>query len=261
MTKINSYLTFNGNCREAMTFYKECLGGELSFQTIGESPMAEKMPAQMKECILHSTLTTQGFILMGSDMTPETGLIKGNAHSLMLDCSSEEEIKKKFNKLSAGGEIKHQLENTFWGALFGDLQDKFGNNWILNFDNNSIKTSKNQLNVKISKEFANGNIQFVSEYLAENIKWRILGNLPIIGKGAVIEVSKMAQLQSFPVITIKNIVTEYDQVVIESTGKAKTVKGKQYNQTYCDIFKFGDGKLQEITTYLDTALSNSTSEF
>ena len=57
MTQINSYLTFNGNCREAMTFYQECLGGELFMQTIGESPMAEQMPLPMKESILHATLT------------------------------------------------------------------------------------------------------------------------------------------------------------------------------------------------------------
>jgi PhnB protein len=134
MTQINSYLTFDGNCQEAMTFYKSCLGGELVLQTIDESPMADKMPSQMKACILHATLTTEGFVIMGSDMTPETGLVKGNAHSLMLDCNSEEEIRTTFIKLAEGGEIKHTLENTFWGALFGDLTDKFGNNWILNFD-------------------------------------------------------------------------------------------------------------------------------
>ncbi len=137
MKQINSYLTFNGNCREAMIFYQECLGGELMLQPIDGSPLAEQMPPQMKECILHSTLTTEGFVIMGSDMTPETGLVKGNAVSLMLNCSSEEDIRMSFDKLSDGGTVKHQLENTFWGALFGDLTDKFGNNWILNFDKNN----------------------------------------------------------------------------------------------------------------------------
>jgi PhnB protein len=136
--QINSYLTFNGNCREAMKFYHECLGGELTFQTLGESPLAEKMPQQMKECILHSMLTSDGFVIMGSDMAPETGLIKGNAVSLMLNCNSEEEINEAFNKLSADGAIKHHLETTFWGALLGDLTDKFGNSWILNFNMNNL---------------------------------------------------------------------------------------------------------------------------
>jgi PhnB protein len=133
MTQINSYLTFNGNCREAMTFYKECLGGELELQTIGESPMADKMPPQMKKSVLHSTLKKGSLVLMGSDMVGEPGLIKGNTVSLMLNCSSEEEIKNCYEKLSKGGEATHPLENTFWGALFGDLTDKYGNHWLLHY--------------------------------------------------------------------------------------------------------------------------------
>ncbi len=134
MTQINSYLTFNGNCREAMRFYKDCLGGELNLQTIGESPMADKMPAQMKECILHATLIKDGLVLMGSDMVSDQGMIKGNAVSMALICSSEEEIKNFYQKLSDGGIASHPLENTFWGALFGDLIDKYGNHWLLNYE-------------------------------------------------------------------------------------------------------------------------------
>jgi PhnB protein len=134
MTQINSYLTFSGNCREAMTFYKDCLGGELFLQTIGESPMAGNMPAKMKDCILHSTLTKGALVIMGSDMVADKGLIKGNSVSLMLNCSSEEEIRNSYNSLSAGGEATHPLEDTFWGALFGDLTDKYGNHWLLNFE-------------------------------------------------------------------------------------------------------------------------------
>jgi PhnB protein len=134
MTQINSYLTFNGNCREAMSFYKDCIGGELSFQTIGESPLSEKMPQKMKDCILHSTLTKGALILLGSDMVSEKGLIKGNAVSLSLSCSSAGEIKEIYNRLAAGGDATHPLENSFWGALFGDLTDKYGNHWLLHFD-------------------------------------------------------------------------------------------------------------------------------
>ncbi len=133
MININSYLTFNGNCREAMTFYAACLGGELVLQTIGESPMAEKMPPQMKECILHSSLINGSVVIMATDCVKEEGLIKGNSVSLCLNCSSEEEIKSCYEKLSAGGKADHPLEDTFWGAVFGDLTDKFGNQWLLNF--------------------------------------------------------------------------------------------------------------------------------
>ncbi len=136
-TQINSYLTFSGNCREAMTFYKECLGGKLSLQTIGESPLAEKMPVKMKEFILHSTLTKGALVLMSTDMVGENGLHRGNSVSLMLNCSSEGEIKSCFEKLSSGGKKDHPLEDSFWGALFGDLTDKFGNHWLLHFDKHS----------------------------------------------------------------------------------------------------------------------------
>ncbi len=136
MSQINAYLTFNGNCRQAMNFYNEVLDGELSLQTIGESPMADKMPAKMKDCILHSQLTKGDLVLMGSDMVGEQGLLKGNSVTLMLACNSEEEIKNCYEKLSVEGKTTHPLENTFWGALFGGLTDKFGNHWLLNFEKN-----------------------------------------------------------------------------------------------------------------------------
>jgi ketosteroid isomerase-like protein len=112
---------------------------------------------------------------------------------------------------------------------------------------------------KISEAFTRGNIAFSQTYLADDIRWNIVGNSPIVGKEEVLEVSKMLQLESYPVITIKNMVAEGNYVVVESTGDAKTKTGKPYNQTYCDVFRFEHGKLQEITTYLDTALSNEAS--
>ena len=136
MNTIHSYLTFDGNCREAMLFYKECLGGELNFQIIGESPLADKMPKKMKDCILHSTLTKNELVLMGTDCAPDSGLIKGNAVSLVLNCNSNEEINRFYKKLSEGGKATYPLHDTFWGALFGGLTDKFGNHWLLNYTKN-----------------------------------------------------------------------------------------------------------------------------
>ncbi len=119
-----------------MHFYREALGGELFLQTIGESPMADKLPAQMKASILHASLTHNGLVLMGSDMVGEEGLVRGNAVSLCLNCSSEDEIRTSYANLAAGGNARHPLENTFWGALFGGLTDKYGNHWLLNYDKN-----------------------------------------------------------------------------------------------------------------------------
>jgi PhnB protein len=74
-------------------------------------------------------------VLAASDMVPETGLIKGNSVSLLLNCNSEEEARTIYAKLSADGEATHPLEDTFWGAIFGDLTDKFGTHWLINFEN------------------------------------------------------------------------------------------------------------------------------
>ena len=91
MTQISAYLNFNGNCRDAMTFYKDCLGGELMLQTVEGSPIEAQCPAGLKHQILHSSLTKNALILMGSDMVGPGGLKKGNNISLSLSCSSEEE--------------------------------------------------------------------------------------------------------------------------------------------------------------------------
>lgn len=139
---LNPYLTFNGNCREAMEFYRDCIGGELHFQTIEASPLSGQMPDSMKKQIVHASLRGSGHLLMASDMVGKKGLQKGNAVSLLLDCSSEESIKTCYAKLSAGGEASHPLHRSFWGALFGDLVDKYGNQWLLHFDSRPDRKEK-----------------------------------------------------------------------------------------------------------------------
>lgn len=129
MAQLNSYLTFNGNCREAMTFYRACLGGELELQTIADSPLAKRLPQKMKKYILHATLKSDTIVIMGSDMVSES-LIKGNAVSMMLTFNNEEEIRKAYTNLSKDGNATHPLEITFFGALFGNLTDKFGHQWM-----------------------------------------------------------------------------------------------------------------------------------
>jgi PhnB protein len=133
MTTITAYLTFNGNCREAMQYYQKCLGGRLVFQTVGESPLCEKMPAKMKKYIVHSELKNPKVLLFASDMVGQEILLKGNSVSLALNCSSEKELKKYYKSLSADGEQTHPPEETYWGAIFGGLTDKFGTNWLLNY--------------------------------------------------------------------------------------------------------------------------------
>ncbi len=87
----------------------------------------------MKNSILHATLSNGEMVIMASDMVSENGLIRGNAISLMLHCSSEKEINECYEKLAKDGQKTHPLEITFWGALFGGLTDKYGNHWLLHY--------------------------------------------------------------------------------------------------------------------------------
>lgn len=136
MTQIIAYLNFNGNCREAMSFYQECIGGNLELQIIKDSPIASQCPAAIQNQVMHSTLQKENIILMGSDMIGPEGLNPGNNVGLMLNCSSDEEINNFFEKLSAGGNVIDPVSVKFWGAKFGALVDKFGIRWMLHYDHN-----------------------------------------------------------------------------------------------------------------------------
>ena len=131
VTQINPHLTFNGNCKEAMQFYKKCFGGTLTLQTVGESPMAAQWPANLQQRILHASLINNSLVLLGSDMGSEN-LVKGNIISLALACSSKIEIEIFFNQLSEGGKVTHPLHEFFDGTI-GAVTDKYGMNWVLKF--------------------------------------------------------------------------------------------------------------------------------
>jgi PhnB protein len=134
MTQINPYLNFNGNCREVMTFYQDCLAADLTLQTIEGSPLEDQCPAAMKKQILHAVLQKGSVLLMASDMIGPDGFNKGNNFSLSLNCSTEDEIETIFANLSQGGQVTHPLAKQFWGGTFGVLTDKYGIKWILNYD-------------------------------------------------------------------------------------------------------------------------------
>lgn len=150
MTQLITYLSFNGNCREAMHFYHSCFGGKLSFQTVGEVPLSKKLPPSMKKFILHSTLRKKNLLLMGTDMVGDYGLIKGNTVSILVDCNSEKEIKSLYEKLGKDAIETHPIVDTEWGSMFGGLTDKYGNNWLFNYNN--FKSSKNGTK-KISNKY------------------------------------------------------------------------------------------------------------
>ncbi len=129
MARINAYLNFNGQCREAMMFYRDCLGGELTMQKIAESPMAATLPSALSNQILHSSLTRGDMLLMGSDMLGRN-VRQGNLVSLCYNGSNEEEMALCFEKLSAGGLVNTPLHQSVWGAILGELTDRYGLRWV-----------------------------------------------------------------------------------------------------------------------------------
>ena len=145
MAQINPYLNFKGNCEEAFNFYKSVFGGEFPF--VGrykDMPPSDK--AHMGDVdgnlIMHISLPiSKETVLMGSDVGGEWAkhTVDGNNVQLSINTESEEEANKIFNALSAGGRVNMPMEKTFWGAFFGMFTDKFGINWMVNYDYNQQK--------------------------------------------------------------------------------------------------------------------------
>jgi PhnB protein len=137
MKEIVTYLNFDGTTREAMTFYSVCLGGKLDLISFGDH-MAGGMPKEMepaKDRIMHARLgkgsTT---FLMASDTMPGIPLQAGNNFSISVHCESAEEIDRLFAALGEGGTARMPVQDASWGARFGMLTDKFGIQWIFNFE-------------------------------------------------------------------------------------------------------------------------------
>ena len=128
MKSINPYLNFDGTCREAMTFYSKALGGQLTVQTFKESGQGDS------DRIMHARIDSgsPATILMASDSQPGDKVNVGNNIWLTIDCSDIAEQDRHFAALSEGGNVVMAPVDTFWGARFGMLKDKFGIGWMLN---------------------------------------------------------------------------------------------------------------------------------
>ncbi|MES2837645.1 MAG: VOC family protein [Bacteroidota bacterium] len=139
MAEVNPYLTFNGDCEAAFTFYKSVFGGEFPyvgrFADMPPTP-GQEVPAAELQKIMHISLPiSKETILLGSDTVESFGKVTvGSNISISLNAASEAEATKLFNGLSAGGKVTMPLEKTFWGAFFGMFTDKFGINWMVNYD-------------------------------------------------------------------------------------------------------------------------------
>src|SRR4051812_38185489 len=112
MRMLTPYLFFNGNCREAMTFYKSSLGGELQVMTYADAQGAE-CPEALKDKVMHSHLRSGDALLMASDVSPNEKVMTGTNVHMSASCSSIEEIENLYKVLSAGGKALMPLHDAF----------------------------------------------------------------------------------------------------------------------------------------------------
>jgi len=130
MKRINPYLTFAGNCREALDFYKTCFNGEIvSIETFGEANFAQN--ESMKDKIIHAEFKAEEIYFMASDAMPDFKANPGNMLTMSLSLSDKNEQAKIFDALADGGTVTMPLDIAFWGEIFGMVTDRFGIHWML----------------------------------------------------------------------------------------------------------------------------------
>lgn len=137
MDQIVTYLSFNGNCREAMEFYRECLGGELQIRTLGDTPQGDRFPQEFKAFVVQASLSMDRLLLLGTDMM-DGGLVRGNSVSILLEGSDPRKMEQYYHSLGKGCQRGQPLDRTHWGELFGGLVDRYGNHWLFKCKNTSF---------------------------------------------------------------------------------------------------------------------------
>ena len=132
MKEINAYLIFNGNCREAMTFYQKCLGADLQLITFGD--MGGNAPPDSKDRIAHARISKGAAVLLASDNMPGDGIqCRATTILFALQCESVQETDKLFAALSEKGKTIQPPQETPWAKRFAMFTDQFGTKWMLNF--------------------------------------------------------------------------------------------------------------------------------
>ncbi len=133
---LNTYLTFNDNCREVFEFYRSVFGGEFdSIVTFREGPPGMGIAEAEQDRIMHVSLPIGSSVLMGSDSCSTFGSppVAGNNFSISFSAESRDEVDDKFAKLSQGGQVTMPMQDMFWGSYFGSFTDRLGINWQVSY--------------------------------------------------------------------------------------------------------------------------------
>jgi PhnB protein len=129
-SRLNPYISFDGDARPAMEFYEQVFGGTLQMTTFGEFGMSDSPDADK---IMHAALeTSSGFTLMGADTPTGMTFADGKRISVSVSGDDGDELRGYWEKLSAGGTVSMPLEKQAWGDEFGMCTDRFGVDWLVN---------------------------------------------------------------------------------------------------------------------------------
>lgn len=138
---LQPFVSFNGNCREAVEFYAKAFGTDApKFMTYGDGPQDEDMGLSDadKGLIMYTDLTISGAQVMFCDTPPGMPFVAGTNISLTIVTKDEDEIRRLFRDLGDGGEVGMELQETFWSNLYGMVTDKFGINWQFSHDSGKL---------------------------------------------------------------------------------------------------------------------------
>lgn len=141
MAQINPHILFKGNTEEAFSFYKSVFGGEYAMLTrmkdLPNDPNNPISESEMNKIIYIALPIGKSAMLMASDVAEkfmEQDLVTGNRYTISISAESKDEADKLFNGLSAGGQIELPIEESHWGSYFGMFADKFGIQWMVEFN-------------------------------------------------------------------------------------------------------------------------------
>lgn len=130
--RINPYLSFDQQCREAFEFYAKTFHGKIAMiMSQGESPMAAELPAASRDAIMHAELHVGDQVLMGADAAEGCGPARSNG-CVTITVDSSGEAERLFAALSEGGSVFMPMAETFWAQRFGMATDRFGTPWMIN---------------------------------------------------------------------------------------------------------------------------------
>ncbi|MGI9024595.1 MAG: VOC family protein [Burkholderiaceae bacterium] len=131
--KLNTYLIFKGNCKEAFKFYEQVLRGKSMMRmTFGESPMHDQSKPEERDLIMHTSLQFGDQVLMGSDAPSQMPFQPPQGFHISIGVDDVAEAERIYKALSEGGSVQMELQKTFWAERFAMFSDRFGIPWMVN---------------------------------------------------------------------------------------------------------------------------------